>query len=440
MYERFLEFLDREISLNNESKTLITVSGGVDSVVMLDLFAKTQMPFSIAHCNFNLRGEESDADQRLVESLAKKYQTEIFVISFDTIGYANNNSLSIEMAARDLRYHWFDSLSKKHGFDYIATGHHLDDQLETMFINMFRGTGISGLHGIMAKKNNIIRPLLFAYRNEIEEYACQNNLEYREDSSNNSFKHFRNKIRHQLLPVLTNIDANSKTMFNQNIARFKDTELLLDYFIEQKIQEIVSVKDGVKYIDKNSLRFISGKKTFLFQILKEYGFNMSVVSNIIDSLENDSGKTFFSADYRLVLDRDYLMLSSVNKDEETFFTITEEEKHISTPINMKIKKQPFSSNTVISTNSNIGMFDYDKVKFPLIVRKWIKGDKFRPLGMKGMKKLSDYFIDHKFSLIDKEKTWVVESDGKIVWVIGNRLDDRFKITEETKQILILEIN
>ncbi|MEA3505295.1 MAG: tRNA lysidine(34) synthetase TilS [Bacteroidota bacterium] len=439
MYKSFIGFISKEKLISENSKVLLTVSGGVDSVVMLDLFSKAQFAFSIAHCNFNLRGDESDNDQKFVEELAKKYNVELFLKSFDTAGYASENGVSIEMAARDLRYDWFNVLSVENDFELIATGHHLDDQLETFFINLFRGTGISGLHGILPKKNNVIRPLLFAYRDEIEKYAADNNLEFREDSSNTSFKHFRNKIRHKLMPVLSDIDKNSKSMFNNNIARFRETEMLLNSFIEEKKNSIVSEKDGAKYIEIESLINISGKKTFLFQILKQYGFNYDVVSNVIDSINKESGKIFYSAKYRLVRDRDFLVLTPINHHQSSCFAIYDEEQIIDCGVKLNIIKQPFTKNTVISTNKDMGMVDYNKLKFPLVVRKWIKGDKFRPLGMKGMKKLSDYFVDNKFSLIDKENTWIIESDGKIVWVIGNRLDDRFKITPKTKQILTIEI-
>lgn len=442
MLNKFTEYIKNKKLFNKNDKILLTVSGGIDSVVMLDLFIKSGLSFGIAHCNFNLRGEESNLDEKLVKQLAQKNNIEIHTISFKTEEYAKSNGISIEMAARDLRYEWFEKIRQKFDYSYIATAHHKNDVIETFILNISRGTGIKGLCSIQPKVNKIIRPLLFAFRKEIEEYCTTNKLQYREDASNATLKYKRNIIRHKILPELINLNPNINNTLIDDIAIFNDVEKIYKNSIEEKKERILTKKDAEILININELKKLNPLKTYLYEFLKPYNFQPKNVTDIIKSLDNISGKQFFSSSHYLIKDRNFLIISEIdiNDDKNKNFTINKETTNITSPIALNITI--VDNNSVIDLselkNENFAFLDYDLLTFPLHIRKWGNGDYFYPIGMKKRKKLSDFFIDKKFSIIDKKNTWLLCSGDDIVWVIGKRIDNRFKMTDKTKKIFVVE--
>jgi tRNA(Ile)-lysidine synthase len=417
-------------------KILLAVRGGADSVVMAELFFRAGYKFGIVHCNFRLRAEESDADEKFVRELAlKKYKIPFFVKRFDTKKFAEQHKLSIQEAARELRYAYFEEIRKKEHFSSIATAHHADDSIETFFINLLRGSGISGLSGIPVKQKNIIRPLLFAFRNEIEAYAEKNNITFRTDSSNKDSKYLRNKIRNKLMPVMEQIYPQYRNAVNTSITNLRNTEAIYRSYLE-KISLLKTNKNGLLTISIKELKKLAPSSHYLFEFISAFGFNKYVCEDICNSLDEVSGKIFLSPTHRLVKDRENLIIEKRNTEEpgQVFF-LNEDAKQISIPVKLKLTVKKSPCLTTFSADKNVALLDKDKLVFPLTIRKWQKGDYFYPLGMKGKKKLSDFFTDQKFSVIDKANTWLLCSEDKIAWVIGWRIDDHFKINARTQNIL-----
>ena len=441
-----LNYIKKEKLFGPAEKVLLTVSGGIDSILMCELFHKAGLKFGIAHCNFQLRAEESEADETFVKTLAKKYNVSMHSIKFNTAVYAKENKLSIQVAARQLRYQWFEGIKEHYGYNYIATAHHQDDSIETFFINLIRGTGISGLHGILPKKGNIIRPMLFTTKNEIELYVKKNKLKFREDSSNASDKYQRNKIRNQLIPLLKELNPAIRQTIADDIKRLGDTEKIYRKEISAKRAEIVKEDKHSIRISIKELKKLNPLTPYLFEFLYPLGFNSATVDEIISCLDGLSGKHFFSATHRLIKDREYLIIEqgtgdpeSKKEKKEKFFFVKKNQKKITTPgLEIHFSTADPESHK-LNTDNKFANLDYDKLEFPLEIRKWQKGDQFYPLGMKGKKKLSDFFIDKKLSIAEKENVWLLTSTGKIVWVTGHRIDERFKITKKTKKIYIVEL-
>ena len=422
------------------SRFLLTVSGGADSVAMLDIFSGLGYDCIVAHCNFHLRGEESDRDECFVKDLAKKYSLPLFIKSFKTKEYATENSLSIEMAARELRYAWFNELCDEQNCDYIVVAHHAGDVVETVFINLLRGTGIKGIVGISEKNGKIIRPFLKYSREDIQDYLAYKGLSYCEDSTNIKTDYIRNKIRHNIIPVFKDINPVFLQTMLENTSRFRDVEALFKSKVKEIQSSIVSFKEDVTYIDLEGLVNSPATPTILFEILKEYNFGSKIIDDIYNSIDAIAGKQFYSPSHKLVKDREQLIIYPLKEKEFKEYIIKEGVFEIDVPISIKLEYLDIN-NFVISRESNIACFDVDKIKFPLIVRKWRTGDLFYPFGMKGKKKkVSDYFTDKKFSLKEKEDVWILEIDGKIAWIIGHRLDDRFCITTKTEKILKITLN
>lgn len=439
MLARFLEHIEKNSLCEKSAKILLAVSGGADSVVMAELFHRAGYKFGIIHCNFQLRGEESDADEAFVRDLAvKKYHVPFFVTHFDTKKYAEQHKRSIQEAARELRYAYFEEIRKKEHYSSLATAHHADDNIETFFINLLRGSGISGLAGIPVKQKNIIRPLLFAYRSEIEEYAKKNKLKYRTDSSNKDTKYLRNKIRNKLMPVMEQIYPQYRSAINTSITNLRNTETAYRAYLE-KISLIKTNKNGLKTISIKDLKKLEPASHYLFEFISAFGFNKHVCDDICNALDEAPGKLFLSPTHRLVKDRENLILEQLtNEAPGRIFFLNDGVKQMSDPIKLKLSVKKSPAITVFSTDKNLALLDKDRLVFPLTIRKWQKGDYFYPLGMKCKKKLSDFFTDHKFSVIDKENTWLLCSEDKIVWVIGWRIDERFKISARTQNILQLK--
>jgi tRNA(Ile)-lysidine synthase len=442
MLQKFINYFQRLRLFNPETdKILLAVSGGMDSVALADLFYRAGYLFGIAHCNFQLRGEESEMDAHFVEQIASRMNCECYVERFNTDEYVKQHGVSVQMAARELRYKWFDQLLSEKGYHYLATAHHLDDQIETFFINLLRGTGIAGLHGILPIQNNVIRPLMFSNRKEIENYINDNQLNFRIDKSNLSLKYQRNRIRLQLIPVLAEINPDYQRAINETIERIKNSEIIYRKEIDAIKKNIVKTeKDNSIKLSIPSLKKLSPLNIWLFEFLSPYGFNYQVVNDIVRSFDAISGKTFYSKTHRLVKDRDVLIIIP---DEENNLNATymvhRGVASLSEPFMLHMEVISDPGNYKIETATSVACLDYDKLTFPLMLRRWREGDAFHPLGMSGRKKISNFFIDNKISLPEKEGAWLLISGNDIVWLIGHRIDERFKITFNTKNIYRLEI-
>lgn len=439
MLNRFKKFISDKNLFTPEHKLLVAVSGGMDSVVLAQLCHKAGYKFGIAHCNFGLRGDESEGDEKFVEQLANKFNVQFHTKHFDTKAFADTQNISVQMAARQLRYEWFEELRKANKYDRIVIAHHKDDEIETLFINLIRGTGIGGLHGIPLQRDKIVRPLLFAARADIENYAKSNKLLFREDSSNSSDKYIRNKLRHKVIPVLREINPNLGAAISRDIEHFQQVEKIYREAIGEKLAKlIVKRKNGIE-VDVRKLLKLDPVSVYLFELLQPYGFNETACHDVLKAMIDDrTGRRFFSATHRLVTDRLRLIITSNAVSGEEEYLIQPGVKKITEPLSLTVSKSKAGSYN-ISRSARVASVDFDKLKFPLAIRKWRKGDAFRPLGMKHKKKLSDFFIDSKFSLIDKENTWLLTSGADIVWVIGYRIDDRFKVTDKTKIVYVISV-
>ena len=434
-------FIKENDLLNKKNPVIIGFSGGADSSALLDILICLGYKCIVAHCNFQLRGEESYRDSAFSKLRAKQYGITYCETIFNTKEYAAKNKLSIEMAARDLRYDWFNELIQKYSAQSIAVAHHMDDTVETFFLNLFRGTGISGLSGINTINGNVIRPLNCLTREEILKYLKVKEIEFVTDSSNYKDIYTRNKIRLDLIPLIKEINPNATDAIIKTIANLKDTEIVYKDAIKN-IKNNIVFKDGECYkISIQLLKETIAPKTVLFEILKEFGINASNLDDIYNSLNGISGKHFYLGNYILVKDREHLLInhrSDVVADNQDFY-IEENVKKISAPIDISFENIKYFHGINLPKNKNIGCFDLSKLVFPLILRKWKRGDKFVPLGMTGMKKLSDFFSDNKFSLVDKKNTWVLCSGENIIWIVGERIDNRFKVTPFTSDILMVSI-
>lgn len=427
-------------------KIIAAVSGGIDSVVLIDILHQLAFDFSIAHCNFQLRGDESIRDEKFVRSLSEKYNCPIEVIKFNTKQYAEENRTGIQEAARVLRYQWFRELIEKEKSQstkniLLATAHHADDNIETLLINFFRGTGLQGLTGITEfdKKNKIIRPLLFAKRNEIVEYAQQKNLTWVEDSSNESDKYTRNFVRHQIIPLAKKLFNNADDNLLNNIEKLKEAEMLYLQALEAHKKKLLVVADNEIQIPVLLLKKSVPLQTIIWEIIKPFSFSSAQVDEVIKLLNADNGSYIQSSSHRIIKNRKHIIITSVQQQNSSLVIIEKENKLVESDGNKF--KLSIDENKSISINASetIAQIDFNKIEFPLVLRKWKQGDYFYPLGMRKKKKVSKFLIDAKLSLTEKENIWVLESNKKIVWLVGKRIDDRFKITPATKQILRIEL-
>ena len=440
MVERLNRYIESLRLFTSDDILLVGVSGGIDSVVLLELLHLAGYAFSVAHCNFNLRGTESDQDEAFVKALARKYGKPFFHISFDTRGFASLYGISIEMAAREQRYTWFEDIRHLHHFDKIVVAHHLDDQAETFFLNLARGTGISGLTGMKAITGKLVRPLLFATRKEIENFASEKKLEYREDSSNQITDFQRNKIRHLILPLMEELNPSFRDGLQGTIAHLRDTWSVYSQAVDAVKERVVRRKSaGEIELFVPELKMLNPLSAYLFEILKPYHFNGDVVDEMIRSIGSQSGKQFYSSTHRAVFDRDVILIHKQKEISDTRYYLDESCSGIDFPVKLNIAAQDRTDSVKLSKSPKTAMVDMDKIQFPLILRKWQKGDFFQPLGMSGLKKLSDFFVDEKFSLPEKENVWILTNGEEIIWIVGIRLDDRYKITPETTRMLILEL-
>jgi tRNA(Ile)-lysidine synthase len=441
LLQKVQEYITSNRLFTVEDKLLVGVSGGMDSVVLLYILKELGYTCIAAHCNFHLRGEESNRDERFVTSLAEKWHIPFFKTDFDTEQYASEKGISIEMAARDLRYSWFKRIKEEERADYIAIAHHSDDVTETFFINLTRGTGIHGLTGIRPKKEDIVRPLLALSRNEISDFVRKEKLSFVEDSTNKENIYIRNRFRNRIIPQFKTINPSFQHTILQTIHHLRETEQFLKEQIAAIKKNIIRTENDLIFISIEKLEKQASASYILFEILQPYGFSATVIADIWNGINAHSGKQYFAEKYRIIKDRNNLILSV--KEKETtpaFFQITETDQQINQPLTITISYRTMDSDFVIEKNKNSCYLDADKLTFPLTIRKWEKGDYFIPFGMKNRKKVSDYFIDRHFSLIEKENCWLLTSGEEIAWIIGERSDERFKITEKTKKIIILKVN
>lgn len=431
---RFQEHIAKNFSLLNRKKLLIAVSGGVDSTVLTHLLHQLKFNISLAHCNFNLRGAESDSDEKLVQELGLQLNIKTYTTSFNTETFAKENKLSTQIAARELRYEWFNNLVKENHLDYILTAHHADDNLETFLINLTRGSGLEGLMGIPSINKNIIRPLLVFSRDEIEQYAIQNSITWREDKSNASTKYIRNKIRHQVVPVLKEINPSLLDSFQKTSSHLQGSQQIVDDAVTEFKKKVVTKEKEVIKISITEFQKASHPKAYLFQILKEFGF--SEWNDVFQLLSTQSGKFILSKTHRLLKDRNELLLTQISPNNTSDYFIHQSNTTISTPVQLIID----DVEKVTLSEKHIVLLDKEKLEFPLTIRKRKEGDIFYPSGMLGKKKISKFFKDEKFSLIDKENTWLLCSNNQIVWVIGKRADRRFLADNNTKKVLRISLN
>lgn len=435
MIDTFKNHIDQNFPFLQGKKLLLAVSGGIDSMALTTIFHSLKYDIAIAHCNFNLRGIESDNDENFVQKKGQELAIKTFCIRFNTKTYALKNKISTQIAARNLRYTWFKELCLSNQFDYVLTAHHLDDNLETFIINLTRGSGLEGFTGIPEINNNIVRPLLKFSREEIDLFAKENQIEWREDLSNASTKYTRNKIRHQIVPILKEINPSILSSFQKTIQNLKGSQDIINNAVRSLKNEAFTITNEYIKIKISVIKRTPNYKPYLFEILKEYGF--TEWNDVERLLSNQSGKFVLSKTHRLLKDREFLYVTKISSgDNNEEFQISKSNSSLTSPLHITLKN---TTKVIKESLSNI-FIDEDTITFPLTLRKWLPGDFFYPKGMKGKKKLSKFFKDEKYSLIDKETTWVLTSEEHIIWIIGKRQDQRFTVSSNTKKITNINIS
>lgn len=428
-------YIKQEQLIDDDATVLVGLSGGMDSMALVSVLRTLGYRCIAAHCNFHLRGSESDRDEHFVQQWCDKNDIELVVTHFQTTEYALQNKISIEMAARELRYNWFEEMRQKLNADVIAVAHHKDDSIETVLMNLIRGTGIKGLTGIKPKNGYIVRPLLSVSRTEIERFISENHIPYVTDSTNNEDVYTRNMLRINLLPLLEQINPSAREAIYRTSQNLAEAEKIYDNAVACSLERIYI--NGHIYIE--ALKKSMSPKSILFELLSPKGFTPSTIEDVFRAINSESGLTFFSPSHRLVKDRDSFILSPIPESSSTeqTYLIKSNIDEITEPVHIKITHT--SKRPQIRPDRKILYVDADKIKFPLTLRRWQKGDWFVPFGMRGKKKVSDYFTDAKFSINDKEKAWIMLSGQDIVWIVGQRNDNRFCITPNSKNFIIFEI-
>ncbi|WP_306350560.1 tRNA lysidine(34) synthetase TilS [Flavobacterium sp. '19STA2R22 D10 B1'] len=433
MKQRFKKHLEEQFPFLKGEQLLLATSGGLDSVVLAHLMHDLEYNITLAHCNFKLRNEESDGDEKFVRDLAEALNIPLEVVSFDTNAYALDHKLNTQLAARQLRYKWFEEILHHKALTRIITAHHADDNLETFLINLTRGTGLEGLMGIPVQNGNVLRPFLRFSREEIKEYAIQNGIGWREDSSNATDKYVRNALRHHVVPELKKLNSNLLYSFQETLVHLQQANSMVEDALVLTSKQLLKQDGNNLQIDLEQLKRLPNYKAYLYQLLKPYQF--TAWSDIYELVFNQSGKQIFSENYRLLKDRQYLILEEIIESD----AVQSYEIHIPSEINIPIKLTISEVSRAFFQRENGGnqiFVDKEKLKLPLEIRKWKEGDYFYPFGMKGQKKkVSKFFKDEKMSLIEKENTWLLCSTDQIVWIIGKRADERFKIESITEHIV-----
>jgi tRNA(Ile)-lysidine synthase len=436
LLERFIRFIREKKLTGSTDRILVTVSGGVDSVVMAHLFHDAGIDFGIAHCNFKLRGEESDGDEKLVRMLADSFGVPFHVTSFETQSYADNKSLSIQMAARELRYRWFREIAQSENYSLIATAHHRDDLVETVLLNMVKGSVVKGLAGIPEKRGKIIRPMLFAGKDELQNFAKENKIAFREDSSNSSDKYQRNLIRNQVIPLLEKINPSlSETVAESSVARRELADWVSD-FVNQNLISALEEENGVFRLSIRTIRKRGLESIHLYEWLSEYGFRFTEIRKLFAGLDSTESLEFNSASHRLVKERENVVLTPISEGEVQTEILIEKGQAFAELGNLRFEFSEIDKPGEIDfSDPNIAWLDADKIQWPLFIRTWQAGDYFYPAGFGKRKKLSDYFTDIKLGKLEKEKQLVMVSGGEIIWVVGKRVDERVKVEEGIREVL-----
>ncbi len=437
LFSRFEEYIHSHGLLAAGDKALLAVSGGVDSMVMLHLFARTKHRYGVAHCNFHLRGEEGDEDAQMVEETCRTLGVEHFNIDFDTLAEVDATGESVEMAARRLRYTWFREVCERHGYTKIVIAHHSDDSVETFFINLLRGTGLRGLTGIHTTRERVIRPLLFSTRREILDYAHENGVAFREDSSNLSRKYLRNKIRLGVIPRIREIAPAFGVTMTGNVERLTNALRFIDVQMEKIRTQITARQGESTVISLGEIDPALPRDYVVYELLRPYGFNAGVIDDLRKSLAaGRTGVRFFSPTHVACLNRDHVIVKEIREAENYHYAVPEGEHKVYTPAGMLhfelLEREDVPE---LHLPEEIALLDAAKIRYPLIIRTWEEGDSLVPLGMMGHKKVSDMLVDDKTALPDKERQLVVLSQGEIVWLVGRRIDERYKVSESTTHIL-----
>ena len=421
-----------------QGRSVLALSGGIDSMVLCELLLDAEVDFSVAHCNFQLRGSDSDEDEKFVEEKARNLNLEVHLKKFETQDYAHEHGLSLQLAARELRYQWFDEILDKTHSNYLITAHHADDNLETFLMNLSRGSGLKGLTGIPERNGRVRRPMLPFQREQIEAFATQNNIAWREDSSNAQSKYLRNRIRNELVPLMKEIIPNLSTGFGSTLQHLKQAQFILDDRLAEIWKDISANKGDLIEIDISGLKSLSDPKAYLYGLFAEFGFTQW--ADMEELLSGQSGKMVYSSTHRLLKDRNSLLLQKIDSlpDAAQSRIIHKGQESVELGSGtLRLELKTAAKEQVVKT-TRAASFDADKLIFPLTVRKWQKGDYFYPKGMRGRKKLSKFFKDEKLSIPEKENIWLLCAENEVAWIVGLRSDERYKVTEETKSVLHVE--
>ncbi len=435
MWRTVRSYIERNRLLSDDDRrpVLVGLSGGADSVALLSVLVRLGYACVALHCDFHLRGEESERDAAFARTFAESLGVPFYQTDFDTVAYAREHHLSIEMAARALRYAWFEELRERLGAQAIAVAHHRDDSVETVVMNLIRGTGIRGLTGIRPRNGFVVRPLLCVSRADIVAWLENQGIRYVTDSTNLSDAYTRNFIRLNVLPLLERINPSVREAIARSAEHLSAVASVYAYEIARAREEVI-VSEGCLSIE--ALCRFPAPEAILYELLKEYGFSRWVSAEVFDALRKESGKVFYSKTHRLLKDRAYLWIVPLEREaEKTSFLLDPSREIYREPVGLTFRELPITPDFQIEKNRRFAYFDADKLRFPLTLRKWREGDWFVPFGMKGRQKLSDYFSDHKFSRIEKEKAWLLCSGDAIIWLIGERADNRFRIDSGTKRVL-----
>lgn len=439
LINRFKAYIAAENLYQPGDRILLAVSGGVDSVVMAHLCKLAGIDCGIAHCNFQLREDESTRDETFVTALANELGLPLYTKRFETSIYATDKRVSIQVAARELRYTWLEEIRIKEGYTSLATAHHMQDNVETVLMNLSKGTGIAGLHGILPRQAHLIRPLLFAQKDEFIALAAANGWGFVEDSSNVTVKYTRNFFRHRVIPVIQEAYPNAVTQIAASIERFREAEQLYTAAVQRHKQRLLFKHcDNTWKVPVLKLQKSSPLQTLAWEVFRDFGCSPAQLPQVIDLLQSEPGRFVETATHRIIRDRVWLLITPLATVDAPVIVIEKETSVVTVnggTLKLKVRDR---EGATIPTSPAIACLDIDTVQFPLLLRRWKQGDYFYPLGMRKKKKLSRFFIDQKLSLVQKENIWVLESAKRIVWIIGMRIDDRCKIMPGTSTMLMLE--